>query len=87
MYKIVSAQIDVGARSVTAVSIQLPRYTPGKQTGGGGEVPAQLSVLMHLSKVSGNAVCKKKLVFSLPYDKVPVLSKSVTVLLIIVNLL
>ena len=36
--------MDVGERSATAVSIQLPRYTPGKKTRGGG-AKSQLNCL------------------------------------------
>ena len=38
-YKIVSAQMDAGARSDTAAGIRLPRYPPGKQTKVGGRRP------------------------------------------------
>ena len=38
-YRIVSAQMDTGARSATAAGIRLPRYPPGKQTKGGQDAP------------------------------------------------
>ena len=52
--------MDTGERSTTTVGIRSPRYNPGKQTIGGDEATPQLSALMNLLKVSGNALHQKK---------------------------
>jgi hypothetical protein len=68
-YKIVSAQMDAGARSDTAAGIRLPRYPPGKQTKVGAEGPSRLSVLMNYPKVSCYAMRQKTLLLFVSLSK------------------
>ena len=51
--------MDTGERSATVTGIQIPRYTPSKQTKGWDEGPSQLSVRKKLLKVSSDGVCRK----------------------------